>query len=74
MAVTMDSKLGEIFNDPKFLEIFDKHIPGLSSNPMVSVAKNLAIKYLLKQPQAKGMGFTEEKVEAILEEINSLSA
>ncbi len=72
MTITKDSKLGEIFDDPRYLEIFDKHIPGLSQNSMVSMAKGLAIKYLLKQPQAKGLGFTEDKVEVILDEINKL--
>jgi hypothetical protein len=72
MALTTDSKLGELFADPRFVAIFDKHIPGLSSNPMVPMAKNLAIKYLLKQPQAKGLGFTADKVDLILAEINAL--
>jgi len=72
MAISMDSKLGEIFEEPRFVEIFDKHFPGLSSHPMLSVAKELAIKYLLKQPQAKGLGFTQDKVEAIIDEINNL--
>lgn len=72
MAISMDSKFGEIIGNPQYLEIFDRHIPGLSSNPMVGMAKELAIKYLLKQPQAKGMGFTPEKVEAIIDEINKL--
>jgi hypothetical protein len=72
MTVSTDSKLGDIFDNPKYLEVFNKHIPGLSENPMVGMAKGLAIKYLLKQPQAKGLGFTQEKVAAILEEINAL--
>lgn len=72
MTISTDSKLGEIVDNPEYLAIFDKHIPGLSSNPMVNMAKGLALKYLLKQPQAKGMGFTQEKVEAMIDEINKL--
>lgn len=72
MAFSTDSKFGEIMENPQYLAIFDKHIPGLSSNPMVAMAKELAIKYLLKQPQAKGMGFTPEKVQAVIDEINRL--
>ncbi len=72
MAITMDSKLGDILDDPKFKEIFDKQIPGLSSNAMVGMGKKLAIKYLLKQPQAKGLGFTKENVDAIINACNDL--
>lgn len=72
MALSYDSKLGELVENPDFKAIFDKHIPGLSSNPMVGMGKKLAIKYLLKQPQAKGLGFTTEKVDAIIAECNAL--
>lgn len=70
MTISYDSKLGEIFDDPRFVEIFDKQIPGLSSHPMLAIAKGLQIKYLLKQPQAKGLGFTKENVDAIIEACN----
>jgi len=72
MALTYDSKLGELMDNPEYKAIFDKHIPGLSSNPMVKMAKKLALKYLLKQRQAKGLGFTQEKVDVIIAECNEL--
>ena len=72
MALTYDSKLGDLMDNPSYKAVFDKHIPGLSSNPMVAMGKKLAIKYLLKQPQAKGLGFTQEKVDAIIAECNEL--
>ena len=72
MALSYESKLAELMDNPSYKEVFDKHIPGLSSNPMVAMGKKLAIKYLLKQPQAKGLGFTQEKVDAIIEECNAL--
>ena len=72
MPLTYDSTLGDLINNPEYLAIFDKHIPGLSSNPMVGMGKKLAIKYLLKQPQAKGLGFTQDKVDAIIAECNEL--
>ena len=72
MALDYDSTLGDLVSNPEYLAIFDKHIPGLSSNPMVKMGKKLAIKYLLKQPQAKGLGFTQEAVDAIIEECNAL--
>jgi hypothetical protein len=72
MALSYDSKLADLIDNPDNKAIFDKHIPGLSSNPMVAMGKKLAIKYLLKQPQAKGLGFTKEKVDIIIEECNQL--
>jgi len=72
MAISVDSKLGEIFDDPRYVQIFDRQIPGLSSHPMLSIAKGLQIKYLLKQPQAKGLGFTKENVDAIIDACNKL--
>ena len=74
MTINMDSKLGEIMSDPRYVAIFDKHCPGLSSNPMVAMAKQLSIKYLLAAPQAKGMGFTPDRVNAMIAEINEVPA
>jgi hypothetical protein len=72
MALSYDSTLADLVGNPDYKAIFDKHIPGLSSNPMVAMGKKLAIKYLLKQPQAKGLGFTKENVDLIIEECNQL--
>ena len=70
--ITVDSKLAEILDVPEFKAIFDEVIPGLSSNPMVGVGKGMAIKYLMKYPQAKGLGFTAYKVQEILDRCNAL--
>lgn len=72
MALSFESKLGDIMADPRYVEIFDKYCPGLPKNPMVAMAKALTIKYLLAAPQAKGMGFTKDKVVAMFEEMNQL--
>jgi len=74
MALSYDSTLKDLIDNPVNKAVFDKHIPGLSSNPMVAMGKKLAIKYLLKQPQAKGLGFTQEKVDAIIAECNELGS
>ncbi|MBQ6622288.1 MAG: hypothetical protein IJH75_05595 [Mogibacterium sp.] len=70
--ITVDSKLGEILNNEAYKAIFDEVIPGLSSNDMVGVAKGMAIKHLLKYPQAKKLGFTKEAVQEILDRVNAL--
>lgn len=70
--ITVDNKLGDILNNEEYKAIFDDVIPGLSSNEMVGVGKGMSIKYLLKMPQAKGLGFTKEAVQEILDRINAL--
>ena len=70
--ITVDSKLADILDVPEYKAIFDEVIPGLSSNPMVGVGKGMGIKYLMKYPQAKGLGFTKEAVQEILDRINAL--
>ena len=70
MALSYDSTLKNILDNPKYKAVFDKYIPGLSNNPMVEMGKNLAIKQLLKQPKLKSLGITQEKVDSILAECN----
>lgn len=72
MKLTLDSTLGSILDEPKAKAVLDKHFPGLSSNPMVAMAKGMSLKTILSFPQAAQLGFTKEKAEALLEEINKL--
>lgn len=71
MAFTLDSKAGEILKDKRAVEILEKYVPGISKNPMVQLAKGMALKKLLAMPQAKQAGLTEEKVLKVLDEINA---
>ena len=70
MPITLDSKLAEIVDDPRFVTILDKYVPGASQHPMLSIGKAFSIRVILSMPQAAQAGLTPEKVEAILEEIN----
>ena len=70
MAYTLDTTLGELLKDPQAEAILDKHLPGVSSNPMVAMAKGLSLKMVLAMPQAAQFGLTKEKAEQILAEIN----
>lgn len=61
--------LGQLLDDPDVVAIFDKHAPGLTSNPMLGMAKNMTA------TQAMGMagGFIGgDKVSAIKAEIEAL--
>ncbi len=71
MAYSMDTKVGEILKDTRAMDVLEKHVPGISANPMIGMASGMTIKTLLAMPQAQQYGITEEKVKKILEEINS---
>ncbi len=70
MAYTLDTKVGDLLKDTHAVEVLEKHVPGISKNPMVSMASGMTIKSLLAMPQAQQYGVTEEKVRAVLDEIN----
>ena len=70
MAYTVDTKVGELLKDTHAVEILEKHVPGISKNPMIGMATGMTIKSLLAMPQAQQYGVTDEKVKAVLDEIN----
>jgi hypothetical protein len=71
MAYSMDTTVGELLKDTRALEVLERHVPGVSTNPMIGMASGMTIKSLLAMPQAQQYGVTEEKVRTILEEINA---
>lgn len=46
MAITIDSKIGDILADPKGKAILDKHAPGFSTNPQIAMAKGMLLKQI----------------------------
>lgn len=70
MAITLDTTLGTLLDDPQAKAVLDQYVPGISSNPMVGMLKGLTLNKLLALPQAKQFGLTKEKAEAMLAEIN----
>lgn len=70
MAITLDTTLGEILNDPKAKAMLDQHLPGVSSNPLVGMVSGMSLNMILSMPQAAQLGLTKEKAEALLVEIN----
>ena len=73
MDFTMDSKLGDILDNPQAAAILDKYVPGASQHPMLAIGKGLTLRIIVSTPQAAQAGLTQEKVEAILAEINKLT-
>jgi hypothetical protein len=70
MAVTLDTTLGTLLDDPKSKAVLDQYIPGVSSNPMVGMVRGMSLNMILSMPQAAQLGLTKEKLEALLVEVN----
>jgi hypothetical protein len=71
MAYTLDTTVGEILKDTHAVEILERHVPGVSKNPMIGLARGMTLKSLLAMPQAKDAGITEDMVLKVLAEINA---
>ncbi len=71
MDYTLDTKVGEILDDARAVEILERYSPGISKNPMLGFAKGMTLKSILSVPQAKDAGLTEEMVLKVLAEINA---
>lgn len=70
MAITLDTTLGTLLEDPQAVAILDSYLPGISKNPMVALAKGMSLKMIVSMPQAAQLGLTQAKAEEILAEIN----
>ena len=70
MQFTLDTKFGTLLENPQAKKIIEKYLPGVTTNPMVSMVKGMTLKMILAMPQAAQLGLTKEKVEKILLEIN----
>lgn len=70
MAVTLDTTVGALLDDPQAKAVLDQYLPGVSANPMIAMVRGMSVNMLLVMPQAAQLGFTKEKAEAILAEIN----
>lgn len=72
MAFTLDTTLGTLLDDPQAKAVLDQYLPGVSTHPMVSMARGFSLNMILSLPQAAQLGLTKEKVEAVLAEINKV--
>ncbi len=71
MAYTMDSKVGEILNDPHARQVLERYAPGITDNPSIGMVKGMTLRSVLDMPQAKQAGMSEETVQKVLSDINS---
>jgi hypothetical protein len=70
MAVTLDTTLGTLLDDPQAKAVLDSYLPGISSNPLAAMARGMSLRMIVSMPQAAQFGLTKEKAEEILAEVN----
>ncbi len=70
MAYTLDTTIGDLLKDPQAKVVMDQYVPGLSTNPLIEMAKPMSLNMVLAMPQAAQFGLTKDKAEALLVEIN----
>ncbi len=66
MAYTMDSKVGEILNDPHARQVLERYAPGITDNPSIGMVKGMTLRSVLATPQAKQARLSEETVQKVL--------
>jgi len=72
MKYTLDSTLGDLLNQPQAKAVLERYLPGISTHPMLAMAKGMTLNMVLSLPQAAQLGLTKDKAETILAEVNKL--
>jgi hypothetical protein len=71
MAYNLQSKLGDLLKDAVAVKVLEKYAPGITTNPMIGLAKGMSLETLLGMPQVKQYGITKELVLKVLAEIEA---
>lgn len=69
MAFNENSKLGDLLENEAATAVLEKHLPGISTNPMASLGKSMSLKHLSAIPQAN---MPEELISAIVTDLAAL--
>ncbi len=69
MAITLESTLKEVLDNPEAAAILDKYSPGFSKNPLLKLGMGMTLRKCVSFPQAK---LTEEQIKALEEELKTL--
>jgi hypothetical protein len=67
---TLDTTLGELLADPRAKTILDQYVPGVTNSPMIAMVQGMSLRMLVAMPQATQLGFTPDKAQAVVDEIN----
>ncbi len=69
MALSIDSKVGDILANPQGKAILDKNLPGFSTNPQMAMAKGMTLKMIAPMSGGK---ITPAILKAVDEELKKL--
>ena len=64
MAVSMETTLAEILDNPELVAIMEEMTPGVTKNPMIKMAKGFTLAKSVKTPAAK---MPEDKIQAFID-------
>jgi hypothetical protein len=70
MAFTAQSKVGDLLDNPATCEVLEQHMPGVSSHPMIGMAKSFTLEKLASFPQA---GLDDEKLAALVSDLAAIN-
>ena len=68
MAVFMETKLGEILDNPDLLALMEEQSPGVSKNPMIKMAKGFTLAKIVATPAAK---MPAEQIQKFIDAANA---
>ena len=70
--ISHDTKIKEIVENPAAREIAEKHLPGITKNPMVKMAYGMTLRAVASLRQARQLGLTPEVLAAIEEDFKNI--
>ena len=70
--ISLDSKIKEIVENPDAKAICEKHLPGITKNPMVKMAYGMTLRAVSSLRQAKQLGITPEVLAAMEEDFKTI--
>ena len=71
MAITFDSLVKDILNDPAAVAIFEDLVPGISTNPAMKMIGGMPCSAAVKLPQS---GFTPDMIEELKRRLDEMNA
>lgn len=69
MGLTIESKLSELLADARSKEAVEKHLPGISSHPMLGMIQGMTLDQIM--PLSQGQ-ITPQAIQAISEDLAKL--
>jgi hypothetical protein len=68
MAYSADSTLDEILSDPAAIQILERHLPGVTTHPLVDMARPMSLATIASFPQAN---ISTATLEAIVRDLRA---